>query len=116
MTFVGTEGIASADRGGKFWANKSWLNDMKIGDGDIVYQKSANNNHRDNFFDAVLDGSPVVAPVEGGRSSAEISIMGNIAYRLGRDLEWDWKKGEFVNDDEANKLRSRPNRGEWALI
>lgn len=116
VTFVGTEGIASADRGGKFWANKSWLNDMKIGDEDIVYYKSANNSHRDNFFDAVFNGSPVVAPVEGGRSSAEISIMGNIAYRLGRSLEWDWKSGKFVNDDAANRLISRPNRGEWALI
>ncbi len=115
VTFVGTEGIVAADRGAKFWANKNSLNDMKIADSDLVYQKSANNSHRDNFFDAVFNGSPVVAPVEGGRSSAEISIIGNIAYRLGRSLKWDWKNGRF-DDDEANQFLSRPNRGEWALI
>lgn len=116
VTFVGTEGIVAADRGAKFWANKNTLNDLKIADEDIVYQKSANNSHRDNFFSAVFTGSPVVAPVEGGRSSAEISIIGNIAYRLGRSLKWDWKSGKFIGDDEANQFLSRPNRGEWALI
>ena len=117
--FVGTEGTVTADRGGMsnaFWANKKWLYDMKIGDEDKVYFQSPGNSHRDNFFQAVFNGSPTVAPVEGGRSSAEISIMGNIAFKLGRNLEWDWRKGQFVNDDEANKLCVRPNRGEWALI
>ncbi len=118
VVFVGTEGICSADRGGmeRFWANKNWLNDMKIGDSDEnIYQRSI-ADHTANFFDAVFTGTSTIAPVEGGRSSAEISIMGNIAYKLGRSLEWDWKSGKFVNDDEANKLISRPNRGEWALI
>lgn len=118
VCFVGTEGVVYADRGGmgRFDASKKWLFDVQLGDEDKVYHRSAGNNHRDNFFDAVFNGSPVVAPVEGGRSSSEISIMGNIAYKLGRNLEWDWKTGSFVNDAEANKLCSRPNRGEWALI
>ena len=119
VVFVGTEGVVAADRGGlnnAFWANKKYYYDMKIADSDIACQKAPGNEHRDCFFNAVFNGSPVTAPVEGGMTSAEVSIMGNIAYRLGRSLEWDWRKGEFVNDDEANKLRSRPNRGEWALI
>jgi hypothetical protein len=39
----------------------------------------------------------------------------NIAYQLERELEWDSKKEVFVNDDEANKLLSRPYRGDWKL-
>lgn len=118
VVFVGTDGVVAADRGGMdaFWANKKYFYDMKIGDGDIVRQRAPGNEHRDCFFNAVFNGAPVTAPVEGGMTSAEVSIMGNIAYRLGRSLEWDWRKGEFVNDAEANKLRVRPNRGEWALI
>lgn len=115
VVFVGTEGVAAADRG-PFWANKKYFYDILIADEDNVCYKAANNNHRQNFFDAVFNGSPVTAPIEGGRTSAEVSIMGNIAYRLGRTLEWDWRAGKFVNDDEANKMMSRPNRGEWALI
>ncbi len=119
VTFVGTEGVVSADRGGlnnAFWGSKKAYYDMKIADSDIAAIKAPGNEHRDCFFNAVFNGAPVTAPVEGGMTSAEVSIMGNIAYRLGRSLEWDWRKGEFINDDEANKLRSRPNRGEWALI
>lgn len=120
VVFVGTEGVVAADRGGMtnaFWANKKSYYDLLLADTDKkIYYRSANYNHRQNFFDAVFNGSPVVAPVEGGRTSAEVSIMGNIAYRLGRTLEWDWKTGKFVNDDEANKMMSRPNRGEWALV
>ncbi|MBO7521183.1 MAG: Gfo/Idh/MocA family oxidoreductase [Opitutales bacterium] len=115
VIFEGTEGVAAADRG-PFWANKKYFYDILIGDDDQVYRKAPGGSHRDCFFNAVFNGSPVTAPVEGGRSSAELSIMGNIAYRLGRTLEWDWKKGEFVNDPEANKFISRPNRGQWALI
>ena len=115
VIFEGTEGVAAADRG-PFWANKKYFYDILIGDDDQVYRKAPGSSHRDCFFNAVFNGSPVTAPVEGGRSSAELSIMGNIPYRLGRTLEWDWKKGEFVNDPEANKFLSRPNRGQWALI
>ena len=118
VIFEGEEGVVAADRGGmeKFWGSKEYYKDLKNMDGDEVYFKSPENNHRDNFFQAVFTGSPTVAPVEGGRSSAEISIMGNIAFRLGRTLEWDWNAGEFLGDPEANRLRSRPSRGEWALI
>lgn len=43
-------------------------------------------------------------------------IIGNIAYKLGRRLEWDWKTRRFVGDSDANKYLSRKNRGEWANI
>ncbi len=117
VVFEGEEGVVAADRGGleKFWGSKDYFKDIKNIEGDTVYYKSPENSHRENFFDAVFSGSPTVAPVEGGRSSTEISIMGNIAFRLGRSLEWDYNSGKFINDDEANRLCSRPNRGPWVL-
>jgi hypothetical protein len=34
---------------------------------------------------------------------------------LGRKLQWDPVKEEFVGDEEANKLRSRPRRKGYEL-
>jgi len=34
---------------------------------------------------------------------------------LGRDLQWDPVEEEFVNDEQANRLRSRAMREPWAI-
>jgi predicted dehydrogenase len=52
---------------------------------------------------------------ENGHRSATIVNMGVIALRLGRNLEFDPDKQEFINDDEANKLINQPMRGEWKI-
>jgi hypothetical protein len=41
--------------------------------------------------------------------------MGNIAYRLGRKLNWDGEKQEFINDVEANAMTKATYRAPWAL-
>jgi hypothetical protein len=50
-----------------------------------------------------------------GFRSATIVNMGGVALRLGRNLEFDPVKLEFVNDDEANNLINQPMRGEWKI-
>ena len=40
--------------------------------------------------------------------------MGVIALRLGRTLEFDPVKQEFINDEEANRLINQPMRTSWA--
>ena len=39
----------------------------------------------------------------------------NIALYLGRQVKYDLKKNEFINDDEANRLRSEALREPWRL-
>jgi hypothetical protein len=41
--------------------------------------------------------------------------LGNLAYELKRPLHWDPVKEEFINDDEANKLKGREMRKEWVV-
>jgi hypothetical protein len=41
--------------------------------------------------------------------------MGNIAMLLGRKLRWDPAKEEFLNDETANRMRSRAMREPWSL-
>jgi len=39
----------------------------------------------------------------------------NICMWLGRDLEFDPATETFVNDDEANRLIARAERGPWTI-
>jgi len=61
--------------------------------------------HAINFIDAVKsrNKSSLNAPIEAGAHIAIFSQMGNIAYRVGKKIYWDEKKGKF-DDSEANKL------------
>jgi hypothetical protein len=36
--------------------------------------------------------------------------MCNIALMLGRELNWNPAKEEFIGDDQANALKTRPSR------
>lgn len=47
--------------------------------------------------------------------SADLLHLASIAVRLGRKLNWDPVKEEFVNDPEANRLANPPRRAPWTL-
>ena len=51
-----------------------------------------------------------MAPAEVGHRATVVCHLMNICRELGRKLHWDPVKEEFLGDDEANKLRSRPRR------
>ena len=41
--------------------------------------------------------------------------LGGIAVRLGRKLQWDPAKEEFVGDEPANRYVNLPMRAPWHL-
>lgn len=67
------------------------------------------------FSESVRTRKKFALNEENGYRSATIVNMGVIALRLGRNLEFDPDKQEFINDDEANKLINQPMRGEWKI-
>lgn len=50
-----------------------------------------------------------------GHRSSTIVNMGKIALQLGRSLEFDPVKQEFINDEAANRLINPPMRGPWKI-
>ncbi|MFA0735785.1 MAG: hypothetical protein OGMRLDGQ_002285, partial [Candidatus Fervidibacter sp.] len=50
-----------------------------------------------------------------GHRSTYVSILGNIAFRLGRKLRWDAQKEQFVGDEEANRWLTKPYRKPWTI-
>ena len=70
--------------------------------------------HARDFFDCIRSRKPTAANADVMRRSHIASHAAAIAWIVGRKLKLDPVKEEFVNDLEANLLRSRPER-EWAI-
>jgi predicted dehydrogenase len=70
--------------------------------------------HR-NFLDCVKSRQDPYFPVEVGHAMATLMHIGNISMRLDRPLKWNPDKEAFVNDAEADKMRSREMRKPWTL-
>jgi hypothetical protein len=74
------------------------------------------NNQRNNWLDCIRSRRRPVADVEIGARSAQVCQLANIGYWLRRPLRWDPAREEFVDNAEANRLRSRENRRPWDRI
>jgi predicted dehydrogenase len=70
--------------------------------------------HARNFFDCVKTRKPTITNAEIMLQSHITSFAASFSWILGRKLMFDPMKNEFINDAEANSLRSRPERNCWA--
>jgi hypothetical protein len=77
-------------------------------DGEVV-------EHVRNFFDCMRSRKKPNADVETAQRANSICHLICICRELKRKLKWDPKKEEFIGDEEANKLRSRPRRKGYEL-
>jgi len=112
ILFEGTEGWVYVKRGQLDTHPKSLLTST-IGPNETNLYES--NNHKANFLECIKSRAETVAPVEVGHRSCTVCLLGDIAMRLGRKLKWDPEEEKFINDAEANRMRSRPMRSPWHL-
>jgi predicted dehydrogenase len=110
--FVGSDGTLTVGRG-HFKAIPASIGDITLEPDAIRLYRS--DDHMGNFFECVRTRQQPVCPPETGHRSATVCHLANIAVRLGRPLEWDPAGECFINDDEANAMRSRPMRAPWSL-
>jgi hypothetical protein len=73
------------------------------------------NNHQGDFLDSIRTRRDPVAPVEAGHAATTITLVGDIATRLGRKLRWDWKTEQFPGDEEATRMLRRSMRAPWSM-
>ena len=72
-------------------------------------------NHVRNFFDCVRSRQVTVANPEVMYNSMCICLAGDIVGLVKRNLKFDLRKGEFIGDDEANRLRVRAMRAPFQI-
>ena len=74
-------------------------------------------NHYGNFVKAIRDPNPEVfnKSIEEGFYSCALVHLGNIAYQLGRTLEFDPAAMKFRGDAEANTMLTREYRAPFVV-
>ncbi len=98
---------------GKLEANPPSVLKEVIGPGEINLYRS--RDHKQNFLDCIKSRKETIAPAEIGHRSISVALLGEIAMLTERKLRWDPEKEVFLNDDEANRMLSRPMRSPWHL-
>jgi hypothetical protein len=69
--------------------------------------------HVADFLDAIRNSRRPNEDVEDGYKSTVAAQLGNIAWRLGRDLKLDPKNGHIIGDKVAEKLWNREYEKGW---
>jgi hypothetical protein len=72
--------------------------------------------HHGNWLESIVSRKEPIAPVEVGHRSCSACLLHHAAMKLNRKLYWNPEKEQFINDPEANKLLSRPQRKEYAMV
>jgi predicted dehydrogenase len=118
--FLGSEGWLEIDADGN-WKTFLGRRGEPGPDSKNIPEESANalstvgsgsGGHYGNFIEAVRAGkqSDLNCDIEVGYRSSVLPCLGNISYRVGRELKFDGKTEKFVNDPEADKLLTREYR------
>ena len=99
-----TEGKALA-------ASDPALLESKIGPNEIHLHKS--DDHHLDWLQSIQSRKPAVTTAEEAHRSTSACILCWTAMKLGRKIRWDPAKEVFLNDDQANAMRSRPQRAPY---
>jgi predicted dehydrogenase len=112
-TWYGEKGWIYVNRNNILEAEPGGILDERIGPNEIRLYES--NDHHQNFIDCVKTRQQTITPVEVAHRSISIGLLGEIAMLTERKLRWDPEKEIFPDDEEANRLLSRPMRSPWHL-
>ncbi len=113
VRFVGDEGwVETGDSGGIEVHPASLKEELK----DVIRKREVGldvSNHARNFFDCVKSRKPTAANSQVMRRSHTACHAAALSWILKRKLKFDPVKEQFLGDDEADGLRTRPARAPW---
>lgn len=126
--FYGTEGyleLKSWDKSGGEWQafrkrEKVPFAGTQIGEGKQIAPTllgPESTDHFINFITAVRAGKDDIlnSDINDGFYTAALPLLGNISYRLGRELKFMGDYEKFVNDSEADTMLSRNYRKPYVV-
>jgi len=67
------------------------------------------------WFEACRGGEPAGCDFEWAVPLTELVLLGNIALRTGKRLEWDASQLRFLNETSANSFLKEPYHNGWSL-
>lgn len=120
--WIGEKGFISVTRGRLQPSDKSLMQVVKNEEASFkVRIKTPRggpglSGHCHDWIDCILANDPkTLTPVAVGHRSQTPGHLGLIAARLGRKLNWDADKQDFVGDAEASKMLVKGLRAPWTI-
>lgn len=110
VQFLGSEGKIEVSRS-FYRSDIEGLTEIELSGNDTPLYTS--DNHYQDWIDAIKARTRPVSDVETGHRTASVCNIVNIAYTLERPLKWAPSHEQFIDDEDANRMLTRPFRGKW---
>lgn len=101
-------GAADGKENNAFKASDNKILQSVIGENETKLYESPEQHT--NWLECIRNGKQPISHVELAHRSGSACLIAHAAMKLGRRLRWDAKQEQFIGDDEANGLLSRPQR------
>ena len=111
VAFIGEEGILVSDYGKNVLSPSAKFKDNKTPPQTIA----PSAGHYNEWLKACRDGTESLCNFDYSGSLIEHNLLGNLAHRAGKSLDWDAKNFQITNDKAANKLLSKTYRKGWEI-
>lgn len=118
ILFEGDEGRIFVDRGrltGKPVEELTDAENKTLHEQAIeVYGGKEPGDHMRNFFECIESRGMPISDVATHHRTMTCCHLCNISLMLGRELKWDPQKEQFIGDEQATHLMSRPRRDKYS--
>jgi hypothetical protein len=112
VCFVGTEGRIVVDRGNLISDPPGIVREpIHPADHHLYHSRS----HSGNFLECVRTRKKTICDADVAHRAVSSLLLSGIVRQLQRPLKWDPQREEFINDAEANRLLSWPQRPPWRI-
>ena len=111
VKFVGKNGWIKTGYPDKLTASNEEFLKFEPGENDISYANTLSD--KADFLKSIEIGKKSMEPLQVGNNVYFLTMMGLFSVKLGRRLHWDNEKEEFINDNAANAMMTRPFREKW---
>jgi predicted dehydrogenase len=108
--FIGTEGRIAVDRENLVAEPAERLDEPL---GPEATRLPRLDGHSANFLDCIRTRKKTIVDAETAHRAVSVVLLGGLAQQLGRRLQWNPAKESFIDDPQANRLRSYAPREPW---
>ncbi|MBM3832664.1 MAG: Gfo/Idh/MocA family oxidoreductase [Verrucomicrobia bacterium] len=112
ILFVGDKGMLLSDYGKHLLLPEADFKDFKRPDPFIP----RSSGHHAQWIEACKTGKPTGSNFDYAGALTEANHLGNVAYRIGKKIEWDPVNLKARNAPEADRLIRKEYRKGWQLL
>jgi predicted dehydrogenase len=111
VAFVGEDGVLVSDYGKNILSPSAKFKDYQRPEQSIA----PSAGHYNEWLKACRGEGETLCNFDYSGSLIEHNLLGNVAHRAGKALEWDARNFKITNDEAANKLLTKEYRKGWEI-